>query len=230
MMETVISEKKGNGIVVFEKDGPGVIWRVWSALAENGKMKIYIDHAEKPVYDKPFRDFFEKFDELLPPINLPNLSMTLSRGKNRFIPVPFNKYCKIVLEEGWGLYYHITYTVFPSETQLPGFDGTYDKVTSLALAEADRDLANRGYQRKFYPDETEERLIVRLPANSTTQLITLNGNRAITHFKIHYNENQYTTASDKEEMLANIWINITWDDDSKPSVMTPVGMFFDTFR
>ena len=221
--------KEGNGIVVFEKDGPGVIWRVWSALAQNGNIKIYIDHAAKPVYDKPFKDFFEKFDELLPPINLPNLSMTLSRGRNRFIPIPFNKHCKIVLEEGWGLYYDIAYTVFPSETQLPVFDGTYNKVTSVSLAETDRDLANRGYERKMYPDETKERSVVHIPGNSTAQLITLNGNKAITHFKIRYDEEQYTTASDKEEMLRNIWIKMTWDDDSKPSVMTPVGMFFGTF-
>src|SRR5687768_11172137 len=26
--------KEGNDIIVFEKEGPGVIWRVWSALAK----------------------------------------------------------------------------------------------------------------------------------------------------------------------------------------------------
>ncbi|GAI75310.1 unnamed protein product, partial [marine sediment metagenome] len=77
--------------------------------------------------------------------------------------------------------------------------------------------------------EKVERLKVNAEANSTTQIKTVNGNRAITHFKIRYDEYQYATVEDKEEMLKNIWIKITWDNDSKPSVMAPIGMFFGTY-
>ena len=34
---------KDGSIVVFEQEGPGVIWRVWSALPEQGHMRVYID-------------------------------------------------------------------------------------------------------------------------------------------------------------------------------------------
>lgn len=50
--------KENNNIVVFEQDGPGVIWRVWSALALSGHIKIYIDNQKTPIIDKPFSDFF----------------------------------------------------------------------------------------------------------------------------------------------------------------------------
>ena len=50
-------------IVVFEKDGPGVIWRFWSALALSGKIKIYVDHDTQPIIDQPFAEFFELLDE-----------------------------------------------------------------------------------------------------------------------------------------------------------------------
>src|SRR3954452_20901843 len=48
-------------IVVFERQGPGVIWRVWSALPGAGHVQVWIDDEPQPVLDLPFRDFFERF-------------------------------------------------------------------------------------------------------------------------------------------------------------------------
>ena len=94
-----------SSIVVFEKKGPGVIWRVWSALALKGHVEIYVDYEEDPIIDQEFDDFFEQINEdgiILPKslpgypsVNLPNLTPTLSRGRNRWIPIPFQKHCKI---------------------------------------------------------------------------------------------------------------------------------------
>ena len=116
--------KINNDIVVFEQDGPGVIWRVWSALPLSGHIKIYIDNKVLPIIDQPFSDFFEQLNEEnielpknlpgIPSINLPELMSTLSRGRNRFIPIPFQKNCKIILEEGWGMYYHCLLYTSPS--------------------------------------------------------------------------------------------------------------------
>jgi len=99
--------KENEGIVVFEKEGPGVIWRVWSALALDGHIKIYVDHQSTPIINQAFSDFFEQLNEEgiqlpqalpgYPSINLPNLMSTLSRGRNRYIPIPYREHCKIVL-------------------------------------------------------------------------------------------------------------------------------------
>ncbi len=230
--------EEGSGIVVFEKDGPGVIWRVWSALAQTGHIKIYIDHQQEPIIDVPFTDFFDKIVDHggipkglpgIPSINLPNLMPTLSRGRNRFIPIPYNEHCRIVLEEGWGMYYHITYTTYPKTVNLPDFDGVYRKDASIALAEADRDLANRGYQYRTHQDETVERLAVALESDDVNVLKRLTGNRAVTHFAINFDKYRYAASEDKEEMLRNIWVRITWDDDTKPSVLAPIGVFFGTY-
>ena len=32
--------------VMAEMEGPGCIWRIWSALAEQGHVKIYLDGIE----------------------------------------------------------------------------------------------------------------------------------------------------------------------------------------
>lgn len=221
--------EEGDGIVVFEKEGPGVIWRFWNALAIDGVIRIYIDHADEPVISSSFRDFFEKFDSLIPMINLPNLAMTLSRGRNRWMPISYNSHCKIVLEKGWGAYYHITYTTYPETMELPDYKGAYTREDAIALAEADRVLAARGFERVRYPGEETERMMVSAGANATTGIRTVQGNRAITHFKIRFDEFQYPTPGERQEMLDNLWIKITWDNDLKPSVLAPVRIFFGTY-
>lgn len=58
--------RDGKENVALELDGPGIIWRIWSAKPEKGLFNIYIDN--KCVYRKSFSDFFhnllKKFQEL----------------------------------------------------------------------------------------------------------------------------------------------------------------------
>ncbi len=232
-------EPDSSSIVVFEKDGPGVIWRIWSALALQGHVKIYVDHQEEPIIDMRFTDFFEQINEDgivlpkslpgYPSVNLPNLTPTLSRGRNRWIPIPYQEHCKIVLEKGWGMYYHITYTTFPEEVSIPHFDGVHRKAECIALAEADRIIANRGYVRKHYAGEKIERKKVKLSGGKGKSVAKIAGNRAITHFNITYDKNDLATENAREEMLRNVWLKISWDNDEKESVLTPIGLFFGAY-
>ena len=68
--------REGEDIVVLEIDGPGVIWRAWSANPQMGRIRVYIDGAAAPALDMPFRDLFERFDaegNQFWPANLPRL-------------------------------------------------------------------------------------------------------------------------------------------------------------
>ena len=236
--------KEGNNQVIFEKEGPGVIWRIWSALAlAGGNIKIYVDHGTEPIIDMTYSNFFDQINEdgietpkswgslsAYPSVNLPNLMPTLSRGRNRFIPIPYKKHCKIVLEEGWGYYYHITYSTFSDkQVQLPEFDGYHRKDDTIALAEADRVLGNRGFKNKEYLTSIIDRKNIRLRGKKNFRVAQYKGNSAITHFNIRYDVHDYNNEEQREELLKNIWIRITWDDDQKESVMVPIGMFFGTY-
>lgn len=232
--------KINNDIVVFEQDGPGVIWRVWSALPLSGHIKIYIDNKVLPIIDKPFSDFFEQLNEEnielpknlpgIPSINLPELMSTLSRGRNRFIPIPFQKNCKIILEEGWGMYYHITYTKFSDkEIRLPKFNGTYSKQDLIALANTDRILYNRGFGRKKYEEEQILNFEINNLSKSSHWETNLIGSGVINHFNISFNKDKYDSPKKRKEILENLWIQIIWDEDSKPAVSAPFGMFFGSY-
>ena len=219
--------KEGSDIVVFENDGPGVIWRFWSALAKEGHIKIYIDNKEAPVVDKPFRDFFETVEGEVPPMNYPNIVMTLSRGRNRFLPIPYNKHCKIVLSENWGAYYQITYTNFPKITTVPSYTGTFTKQENFTVAETDRILGSRGYDRKKYDKEVVDNINVRVSAQKEVNVKELTGNKAISYIKVQFEDS--LTSEEKQRLIKDLWLSITWDNDAKSSVLAPIGMFFGSY-
>ena len=105
----VIREEDGM-LVLAEMTGPGCIWRIWSARPEKGRVKIFLDGAEAPAVDLPFASYFDGNN---PPFNRPALVHTTASGCNAYVPIPYQKSCKVVAEPGWGAYYHFTYSTFP---------------------------------------------------------------------------------------------------------------------
>lgn len=210
-------------MVVFERTGPGVIWRVWSALPASGHVQIFIDESATPVVDMPFRDFFERFMSEIPPLNFPALAPTLSRGRNRFIPIPYNHSCKIRFAPGWGAYYHITHTTFPQGTTLPHVSGSFDRAACLALAQADRILTQRGWRHAQHANETSERITVTIPAGMTLPIHTLYGNRAICGLHVALDQPE---PADAQQLLRELALSIHWDGETQPSVWSPLGDFF----
>jgi hypothetical protein len=216
--------REGEWIVAFEQAGPGVLWRAWSALPGEGHIQIFIDDEARPAVDMPFRAFFERFNDEIPPLNFPQLAPTLSRGRNRFIPIPFNRACKVRLAPGWGAYYHFTYTALPPDTRLPRFTGRFDREACLALAAADRLLAQRGTALPRRRGDTLERITVTVPPGATLPVHTISGNRAITGLRVSLDDMPEPPAD--QRALRELALSITWDDDAEPAVWAPLGDFF----
>ncbi|HBU77408.1 MAG TPA: hypothetical protein DEF18_04840 [Muricauda sp.] len=213
---------EGDEMVVFEDDGPGVIWRFWSALAKEGHIKIYIDGQNEPIINKPFRDFFETFESDIPPMNFPELVTTLSRGRNNFIPIPYQEHCKITLTGDWGAYYHIAYSNLPHGQTVDSYSGSYKNEERIALAETDRFLSKRGYLRKKHEEGKGHRIAVSLNPGERKQLLSLGGSGAINYMEIDLG------ASDQPYALKNVWLDFSWDSKYHSAVKSPMGMFFGT--
>src|SRR4030042_1753006 len=58
-----IIRKEGEQLVFAEMEGPGVIWRIWQALANQGPLNIYLDGAAEPAVDLPFIGYFNRENE-----------------------------------------------------------------------------------------------------------------------------------------------------------------------
>ena len=211
-----------NGKQVFaEMKGPGVIWRIWSAKTDPGHVRIYLDGAAEPVVDLPFEEYFNRQNEPFTPSSLVHIT---SSGKNSYIPIPYQKSCKIVADEGWGAYYQFVYTTYPDDTKLPTFSRKLSDKEWIALDQANTILSSCGRnpaaERK---GETTEYVKVTIQPGKTATIADIVGKRAITALKVKM---QVPPAEQSYDLMRKLVLKMYWDNEEEPSVWTPLGDFF----
>ncbi|MEM7232015.1 MAG: DUF2961 domain-containing protein, partial [Planctomycetota bacterium] len=213
--------REGDGIVAAEIEGPGVIWRVWSGLPGQGHMKVWIDGGEKPVLDLPFADYFQSKSG---PFAYPELVQVLSKGHNSYIPIPFQKSCRVVLEKDWGLYYHVTYSKFPPGTNVPSFRGDFNDTERAALAKANEVFARRGEdpKGKLRGETRSTDSTGTLNPGESYDVYTQSGPGAILRFRFLPDFD----GEDPSIALRELELRMFWDGETTPSVWVPLGDFF----
>ncbi len=216
--------QEGEEFVFAEIDGPGVIWRIWSALAKEGHVKIYLDGAEEPAVDLPFIGYFNLENE---PFTYPALVHETARGQNCYVPIGFQKSCKITAEKDWGAYYHFTYTTYPEGTVVPTFARELSAGATRALDRANAALISSGpgslVRRRHQQRITKE---VTIQPGETATIVQLEGAQAITDIAVNT-----TVPDDTPEdlnVLRELALHMYWDGESQPSVWAPLGDFFGT--
>jgi hypothetical protein len=215
-----IIRKEGDQLVLAEMEGPGCIWRIWSAEPKDGHVRIYLDDASVPAVDLPFKGYFDGHNA---PFTRPALVHTVARGWNNYTPIPYQKSCKVVADPGWGLYYHFNYSSFPRGTQVPTFKRQLAANEEAALDEANLLLLACG------PNSTGGSIVTgkgaKLMSAETTDTATLNGPAAITSLRVKL---ELPPPPGEFDALRSITVQIRWDDEANPSVWAPIGDFFGT--
>lgn len=220
--------QENDQIVMAEMEGPGCIWRIWSALAQKGHVKIYLDGSDQPAVDLPFEHYF---DGKHAPFAYPSLSYRLEdlgcRGQNLYVPIPYQKSCKIVADKGWGNYYQFTYSRFPKGTQVPTFSAELAAKNADALAKVDAFFRERlgADPAGERSGQTVEKKPVTVPAGQAVRVAELLGPRAITAIRVKM------THQDRQDQIAalrKLALQITWDGQPTPAVWSPLGDFFGT--
>lgn len=220
----VVREEKGQQVLA-EIEGPGCIWRIWAATVGSGRVKIYLDGATTPAVDLPFSAYFDGKHE---PFTRPNLVYTTTaNGVNNFIPMAFQRSCRIVAEKGWGRYFQFTYTRFAPDTQLPTFALPLSAVDAAVLDVANRKLGACGPDAvPSYPGQKSiEQNVVVAPGQKST-VAKLSGPAAITSLRLRADLPSDPAA--QRRVLRELTLSITWDGAREPAVWSPLGDFFGT--
>lgn len=214
-----IRKNTDGSVVVFEQEGPGCIIRTWSALPQGGHIRVFIDDATAPVIDRPFLDLFERQEGDTPPLNYSELSTRLSRGRNCWIPIPYQRYCRVELCEGWGAYYHFTYRTFSPDTIMPAYQESLTRDGLIALATLDARL----YDRENDENEMAQTPFdVSVPAHGQATLATLSDHGAIDRLSFF----PRAFGPERNTALQKLRLRIYWDGEGTPSVDCPLGAFF----
>lgn len=212
---------EGDQQVLAEMQGPGCIWRIWSADPRQGHVRIYLDGATEPAVDLQFKEYFDLNNA---PFVYPSLVHNTSKGQNCYVPIPYQKSCKITADKDWGRYFHFTYTTYPKGTVLPTFKRALSDSDKAALKAADEQLTNGlGIDPKTRMTVNKLQLPVAIRSGSKMELTRLNGAYAITSIKLNGSPSSYSA-----EKLRNTILRIYWDGEKEPSVWVPLGDFFGT--
>ena len=218
-----IIRKEGGELVLVEMEGPGCIWRTWSAMPKAGHVRIYLDGSAEPVVDLPFSGYFDLKNA---PFTRPALVHTVSRGWNNYTPMPYQKSCKIVADPGWGAYYHFTYETFPAGTKVPTFRRELTAEEAAALDRANQILTrcDLGSDLRQAGQERETRTVA-VGGGETATVMRLKGPQAITGLRVKLDLPPGPAGRD---LLRELALQIRWDGEQEPSVWAPLGDFFGT--
>jgi len=218
-----IREENGK-FVMAEMMGPGAIVRIWSAQPEQGHVKIYIDGNEKPVIDMPFISYF---DHSVYPFNKEGITYKVSEGYNSYLPISYNKSCKVVADSGWGVYYHFNYITFPKDIEVEPFTMPLDPESEKALNKVNDFFLNRigNSPHPFSGNEDTAKGDIRIAPGKTIDLATFQGARAIKSIKIYPD---FKNRAEAMIGLRKLFIKMDWDQKGNPEVWGPLGDFFGT--
>ena len=216
--------RKENGKLVFaEMEGPGCIWRIWSAAPKEGQVRIYLDGASEPAVDLPFVGYFDRKNE---PFTRSAIVHTVANGWNNYTPIPYQKSCKVVADPGWGAYYHFTYGTFPKGTKVPTFKRDLSPAELAALDHANATLSNCGFGAgQKHTGAKSWSKAVTAPAGKTVAVTRLKGQQAITGIRLKLD---LPPVPAEIEVLRELALQIKWDGETTPSVWAPLGDFFGT--
>jgi len=232
-------------ITLAEMDGPGVIWRIWAAQPGPGRIRMYLDGNSQPVIDLPFAQYFR---HTRTSFDCPALVYHSARGWNCYVPIPYQKSCKIVADPDWGQYAQFTYTRFPEQVEIPKFTGHLSASEKEVLDLVNEILSAPGTDPAGErPGAQTMQQSLTVSPGQTVQIPELSGSRAITSLKVDVDVGDIVPAafirggegphllrttrrlledSPDRDALRELILQITWDGDSEPGVWAPLGDFF----
>ena len=214
----VIERYPDGRVLMADLQGPGFINHIWSALPKEGHVKIYIDGNETPVVDLPFADYFSR---KVAPFNREALCYkTTANGENNWVPIPFQKSCRIVADPEWGSYYYFHFVQFPEGTTVPTFSMNLDAEANAALDRANARLMQCGPGR----ETREAPMTFSLPKNGGKREFVFEESQAFARMlaRLELPEDDVEC----RDILRGVTISIYWDGQEEPAVWVPIGDFF----
>jgi len=201
--------------VMMDADGPGCIVRIWSANA-GGVLRIYVDGNDEPALEMNMQDAMDgKHEPFIAP-----LAGVHSRGWNLYFPFPYAKHCKVTTTDG-ALYYHVNYRTYPKGTPVESFSMEKVRAARKKIERVAARLA-RPYVSNLPPDDAVVRPVklFRLAPGASKTVAELKGPAAI--FELQF----ALDVGDWRHILRQTVLKITFDGQSEPSVVCPLGDFF----
>jgi D-arabinan exo alpha-(1,3)/(1,5)-arabinofuranosidase (non-reducing end) len=213
------------GHVLAEMDGPGSVVNIWSANPKDGgKIRIYLDGAEKPVIEGSLEALLGgKWKTTIDgnettPFPDP-LSCERSRGFNLYFPIAYARHCKITVDRK-DIYYHVDYRTYQAGTEVETF-----KLEDMERLSQEVHGVVEGLRLKNHRTPAEKLLYrdVQSLSPGDSARLEFEGSQAIKFFSAKLQGDQGPAPA---EAWRSLLLTITFDGASHPQICCPLGDFF----
>ncbi len=212
--------KEGDDLVVADLQGPGVIHRIWTPTPSEDLFDFYFDGESEPRISVKFRDIFTGTQ---PPFVSPLVGYGAG-GFYSYVPLPFQKSCKIVARAKRVQFYQINYSRYASNTAVTTWSPTSSADDLEDQRKAAALFASSGSDISPYvvpPGSTArvEEKSISLAPGATAAVFESNAAGRVVGLR-------FTPAAVLQGKDRGVILRITWDDSPQPAVECPAGDFF----
>ncbi len=222
--QKVLREPDANGTgeyLICDVKGPGAIVRLWTA-GLNGKIRLFLDNFQSPVYEGDAQDFFWKTAEVMSGSgDSSGFAAIFRQFDASYFPIPFSGGCRIewIGDIGKIHFYHVGMRIFDHDMKVKTFRKSEFVSYRQKIEEVGRIFASPGLldSSKAAPAEIHELI---LPDSTGKEIYYKRGSGEITFFSLKL------SGGDPEAALRKSILSIFFDDSSVPQVEAPAGDFF----
>ncbi len=212
--------KEKDGLVLADLKGPGVIYRIWTPTPTDDVMEFYFDGEAEPRIQVTFRGIFMGKH---PAFERPLVGYGAG-GFYSYVPLPYEKSCKVFVRAKRIQFYQINYATYPEGMGIETFSVQPTSVQRRHLEKAKTVFGSAGKDVSAYvaPESS--------PIETVATKVALEPGKAATLFEINRPGRIVGIRLGSAESLAgkarDIVMRAYWDGDSQPAIASPAGDFF----
>ncbi len=213
--------RKGNGnLVIAELKGPGVIQRIWTPTPTQDTIQFFFDNETEPRIDLKFIDLFSGSHY---PFSRPVVGNEVG-GYYCYIPIPYQKSCKIVFKGELMQFIQIQYSEASEKKQITSFPRVYSEKEKLALAAAVKAWSSYGKEVIDLAPSLKESVknqtaTVLLKPGETTGIFEQNSGGRIVGIEL-------IPQADLNMDFKDLILSALWDDEPVAAINCPLSDFF----
>lgn len=212
--------KEPDGLVLADLEGPGVIYRIWTPTPTDDRVEFYFDGESEPRIRVTFRELFMGTH---PAFERPLVGFGAG-GFYSYVPLPYEKSCKVFIRAERVQFYQINYASYPDGMGIESFSVKPGAAQEARIEKAKTLFASAGQDVSAYvvPEGGKvERLTAKatLKAGQATTVFDVDRPGRIVGIRIWPAEALMGKARD-------IVLRAYWDGDSQPAIVSPAGDFF----
>ncbi|MHC4742696.1 MAG: glycoside hydrolase family 172 protein, partial [Planctomycetota bacterium] len=212
--------KEDDGLVLVDLKGPGVIYRIWTPTPTDDVMEFYFDGESEPRIKVKFRDIFMgKHPAFVRP-----LVGYGAGGFYSYVPVGYEKSCKVLIRAERIQFYQINYATYPEDSGIETFSAKPSNEYRRHLEKAMRlfDSCGEDISSHAAPPGAEIELLKsskELKAGEAVAVCEIDKPGRIVGIRMGPSEALSGKGRD-------VVLRVYWDGDKEPAILSPAGDFF----